>query len=73
MKTKRNISGYFFRAKNMETGTHDNICFEDLTDEQQDEVINGRSVAWLQNMVKALAEMINTIGEQFNIYGYEEE
>jgi hypothetical protein len=35
--------------------------------------MNGRSVAWLQNMVKGLAEMINTIGEQFDIYGYEEE
>jgi len=67
MKTKRKISGYFFKV-NGET-----LSFEDLSDEQQDEILNGRSVEWLKSMVKGLAGVINMIGDQFDIYGYEEE
>jgi hypothetical protein len=73
MKTKRKISGYFFRVKNIETGNIDTRTFEDLTEEQQDEILNGRSVEWLKSMVKGLAGVINIIGDQFDIYGYEEE
>ena len=43
MKTRRNLSGIYFRSKNEETGKYENVVFEDLSDEEQDEMMNGRS------------------------------
>lgn len=42
---KRNLSGIYFRAKNQE-GDWDAICFEDLTEAQQDEHLEGRDKDW---------------------------
>lgn len=67
MKTKRNLSGIYFRAKNEETGKFDNVVFEDLTGQQQDEMMNGRSEEWLKSLAKQLANTLNNIGEQFDI------
>lgn len=67
MKTKRNLSGTYFIAKNEETGEFDNVVFEDLSEQQQDEKMNGRSAEWLKSLAKQLANTLNNIGEQFNI------
>lgn len=64
---KRGLSGIYFRAKNEETGKFENFVFEDLTEEQQDEMMNGRSEEWLKSLSKQLANTIRTIGDQFNI------
>ena len=70
---KRNLDGVYFRVKN-ENGKWDNICFSDLTDEQKDEVMNGRSEEWLKSMCKTLANVIKEIGDQFDLMcGHEEE
>ena len=67
MKTKRNLSEIYFRVKNKETGEYDNIVFEDLIEEQQDEMLDDRSEEWLKSLAKQLANTINNIGEQFDI------
>jgi len=72
---KRNLDGVYFRIKN-EDGRWDNICFSDLTDEQKDEMMNGRSEEWLKSLCKHLANVISKIGEQFDLisrYDDEEE
>ena len=49
--------------------------FSDLTPEEQDEIMKGRSEEWLKSMCKILAKTISMLGEQFDIiskYGDEE-
>lgn len=41
-KVLRNLDGVYFIIKN-ENGKFENICFSDLTEEQQDEMMEGRS------------------------------
>jgi hypothetical protein len=64
---KRGLSGIYFRAKNEETGKFENIVFEDLSEEQQDEMMNGRSEEWLKSLSKQLASTLRSIGDQFDI------
>ena len=58
---KRNLDGVYFRI-----GT-ENICFSDLTEEQQDEIMFGRSEEWLKSLCKILAKAIREIGDQFDV------
>ena len=64
---KRGLSGIYFRAKNKETGKFENLVFEDLSEEQQDEMMNGRSEEWLKSLAKQLANTLRAIGDQFDI------
>ncbi len=66
MKTKRNLSGIYFRAKNPE-GKFENVVFEDLSEQQQDEVMNERPEEWLKSLSKQLANTLNDVGEIFDI------
>ena len=63
---KRNLDGVYFRIKN-EDNKWDNICFSDLTEEQQDEVMKDRGEEWLKSMCKILANALKTIGNEFDI------
>jgi hypothetical protein len=67
MKTKRELSGIYFRSQNSETGKWDNVVFEDLTEEEQDKRMEGKSEEWLKSLAKQLANTINSIGDQFDI------
>jgi len=67
MKAKRNLSGIYFRAKNTETGKFENVVFEDLSEEQQNEVMSGRSDEWVKSLAKQLANTLNDIGEQLDL------
>ena len=70
---KRNLDGVYFRVKT-EDGIYDNVCFSDLTDEQQNEMMNGRDETWLKSLCKILAKTIREIGDEFDIVmGYEDE
>lgn len=67
---KRNLDGVYFRLGK------ENICFSDLTSEQQDQVMENRSEDWLKSLCKILASKIKEIGDQFDImcgHGDEEE
>lgn len=72
LKTKRNLSGIYFRFKNEsgenESGEYENRAFEDLPEKEQDEILNSKSDnEWLKSLIKQLANTINTLGEQFDI------
>ena len=67
MKTKRNLSGVYFRSRNKETNKYEPIAFEDLASDEQDGIMDGRSEEWLKSLAKQLANTLNSIGEQFDI------
>lgn len=66
-KTQRGLSGIYFRSKNKETHKWENVVFEDLSEEEQDKKMEGRSEEWLKSLAKQLANTLTAIGEQFDI------
>ena len=68
MKTKRNLSGLFFRSQDG-NGKWGNKTFEDLSEEEQDKYMNGRSEEWLKSLAKQLAGTINKIGDELDLVG----
>lgn len=66
-KTKRNLSGIYFRSQNEETKKWENVCFEDLTEKQQNTFIVNKKKKWLKSMIKQLVNTINEIGDQLDI------
>lgn len=63
---KRNLDGVYFRIKRDEK--IDNICFSDLMESEQDDVMKDRSEEWLKAMCKILSNSIRLIADYFNIY-----
>ena len=66
MKTKRGLSGVYYRVK-VDDGKFENRVFEDLSASQQDEILNKYKVGELRGLAKILANTLNTIGEQFDL------
>jgi len=66
-KERRKLSGIYFRTLNEDTKKYANVVFEDLSEEEQDRVMNGRSEEWLKSLAKQLANTLNKIGDQFDI------
>ena len=67
MKTKRNLSGIYFRHKNDETGKWENWCFEDLPEDKQHILISLKDTEWLKSMVMQLSATLNEIGDYTDI------
>jgi hypothetical protein len=63
---KRNLDGVYFRIKRDKK--FDNICFSDLMESEQDDVMEDRSEEWLKKMCKVLSNSIRLIADYFNIY-----
>ena len=63
----RNLDGVYFRIER--NGKWGNVCFTDLTQEERDKVMDGRSKEWLASMVNYLADCIQDIGEEFDLSG----
>lgn len=61
----RRLDGVYFRVKR--DGKWQNICFSDLTDEEMDSVMDGRTTEWLRSMCKILGKTIKSIGDQLDI------
>ena len=62
----RDLDRVYFRIQEQD-GTYDNVCFSDLTEEEQDKMLENRSTDWLKSMCKHLAQTIRTIGDQFDL------
>ena len=60
-RIRKHLDGFYFRI-----GT-ENICWSDLTEEQMNEMLEGRSEVWLKNLCIRLGQTIREIGEQFDI------
>lgn len=64
---KRNLDGYYFRV--LRGGRYQNVCFTDLTRDEQKEVMSGQTNMWLQSLVIGLADVIREIGYIYDIAG----
>lgn len=62
----RDLDGVYFRIHEQDD-TYDNVCFSDLTENEQIEILENRSVEWLKTMCVHLASKIRTIGDQFDL------
>ena len=65
MKTKRNLSGIFFRVRRGDK--FENICFEDLNADEQCQMMEGQSKEWLMNLSQRLADVLNEVGTACDI------
>jgi len=62
MKTRRNLSGIYVRTEKGE-----NVCFEDLSDEEQYALLDSKPDCWKRCLITQLSKVINEIGEAFDI------
>lgn len=60
MKEIRDMDGIYFRVQR--DGKWENICFSDLTLEEQDQMMQGRSEEWLKSLITHLAECLYDAG-----------
>ena len=63
----RNLDGVYFRIER--EGRWQNICFSDMTHEEREEMMAGRSEQWLKSLAVHLADVIREIGDQFDLLG----
>lgn len=62
---ERNLDCVYFRMKRYDKWC--NVCFTDLTEEEQDKVMEGRNDEWLKSMCKILARYLRIVGDEFDI------
>ncbi len=62
---KRNLDGMFFRTKRGKKW--ENICFTDLTKEEQERVLEEKNVEWCRIMAMELARVIREMGDSLNL------
>lgn len=62
---KRNLDGIYYRVER--DGKWCNRCFTDLTEAEQEEMIEKYDAEGLKRMVKILAQIIRNIGDSFDI------
>lgn len=60
MKEIRDMDGIYFRVKR--DGKWENICFSDLTSEEQDRVMADMDTEWLKQLAKILASYLYAAG-----------
>jgi hypothetical protein len=58
-------SGIYFRVKREDK--YENICFEDLTQTEQLDFMEGRGEEWLKDLAIKLSETINLLENVVNI------
>lgn len=63
--SERNLSGIYFKAKRF--SRFENVCFEDLTEEEQDKILEKANKEFIKNLAKGLAKTINEIGIELDI------
>ena len=62
----RNLDGVYFRVKR--SGGFENVCFSDLTNEEREQVCEGRSAEWFKSLAFHLADCLRSLGEHFDFY-----
>lgn len=65
--TNRNLDGCYFRIRRGEK--YENLCFSDLTRDEQEELLKDKSPEYIQGLAILLAETLRQIGDQFNLIG----
>ena len=62
---ERNLDGVYFRIRRDEK-CYD-LCFSDLTEEERNKVMEGRSMKWVKALANILANAICNIGDQLDL------
>lgn len=57
--TKKDLCGVYFRVKRNEKW--ENICFTDLTRKEQEDVLKGKELPFVKELVYILSDIINDI------------
>ena len=63
----RNLDGVYFRIQR--GNNYENICFSDLTEEEQDKVMENRSEQWLKSLCKILGKNLHSLGDYVDVCG----
>lgn len=63
----RNLDGCYFRIRRGEK--YENLCFSDLTSDEQEAVLKDRSPEFIVGLTLHLAETIRKIGDEFDLRG----
>lgn len=61
----RNLDGIYMRIER--NGKWCNVCLSDMTSEEREKALAGKSAEWLLGAVQHLAETIKDIGNQLDI------
>lgn len=67
MIKKRNLSGVYFRSRDPATEKFDNVCFEDLSESEQLNILNSKNIEWVKSLTMILAKTLRDVGDQFNL------
>lgn len=65
--TNRNLDGCYFRIRRGEK--YENLCFSDLTRDEQEEVLKDKSSEFIVGLALHLAKIIRQIGDEFDLRG----
>lgn len=64
---KRNLDGCYFRVRRGEK--YEDLCFTDLTRDEQETVLKDRSPEFIVGLTLHLAKIIRPIGDEFDLIG----
>lgn len=64
---KRNLGGCFFRVRRREK--YEDLCFTDLTRDEQETVLKDRSPEFIVGLALHLAATLRKIGDEFDLIG----
>lgn len=62
---ERNLDGIYFRVKREDKWK--NLCFSDLTEEEQKEVLKDKSSDFILQVALAMAKRLREIGDQLGL------
>ncbi|MBQ8357889.1 MAG: hypothetical protein IJX39_08810 [Clostridia bacterium] len=68
---KRNLDGVYFRVKRY--GKWENVCFSDLRSDEREDILEGKSIEWVKQLCRILADTISEIGKKFDLRGENDE
>lgn len=61
----RNLDGVYLSIER--DGHYESVCFSDLTKDEREEVLSGKSIEWVKSLCYILADSLKEIGDQFDI------
>lgn len=64
---KRNLDGCYFRVRRGDK--YEDLCFTDLTRDEQETVLKDRSPEFIVGLTLHLAKIIRQIGDEFDLIG----
>lgn len=68
MDKRHNLSGIYFRQKNLTTNKYENVCFEELREEEQDRVLDASEPQFIKNLAKKLSQSLLNLGQIVGVY-----